>query len=151
VLSTARASERVGLASQRFPTDHGFMATLYRIAIREGIRFILSGTNISTEGISVPGWGYHYRDLRSLTRRSRPIRNASSSNVPVFGFFTEIYYRAVKRIKVISLLNYMSYVKSDAMETIQRELGWQYYGGKALRVDFYEILPKLYFCRLNWN
>jgi hypothetical protein len=52
----------------------------------------------------------------------------------------------IKRIKVVSILNYIDYNKDEAMETLSRELDWVYYGGKhyeSIYTRFYQgyILP----------
>ena len=49
--------------------------------------------------------------------------------------------------KWVSVLNYVDYVKNDAMKVLQNELGWKYYGGKhyeSIYTRFYQgyILPK---------
>ena len=41
-----------------------------------------------------------------------------------------MYYKLIKRIRIVYLLNYLPYKKDDAIQTLQRELGWKNYGGK---------------------
>src|SRR5207248_1476724 len=40
------------------------------------------------------------------------------------------YYTLVRRLKTVSPLNYVPYVKAEVMRVIRTELGWEYYGGK---------------------
>ena len=49
---------------------------------------------------------------------------------PLLGFKKEFYYTYVKGIKMVRLLNYVNYIKSDAMKIIESNLGWRNYGGK---------------------
>jgi hypothetical protein len=59
------------------------------------------------------------------------------------------YYIFIKRIKYISLLNFVEYNKNEAIKNISEELGWEYYGGKhyeSIYTRFYQgyILPTKY-------
>ena len=60
---------------------------------------------------------------------------------PHFSFLGRLYYIFVRKIKNIGLLNYIDYNKEQAMEVIQKELGWKYYGGKhyeSIYTRFYQ-------------
>src|SRR3954464_14647422 len=46
------------------------------------------------------------------------------------------YYRYLRGIHTVSLLNYVPYRKADAMHAMERELGWKYYGGKHYESQF---------------
>jgi len=43
------------------PTDHGITALLFRMASKEQVRFILSGSNLVTEAIMPIHWGHYNR------------------------------------------------------------------------------------------
>jgi hypothetical protein len=47
-------------------------------------------------------------------------------------------------MKIINPLNYIDYRKDDAIETMQRELGWQYYGGKHHESRFTKFFQSYY-------
>jgi hypothetical protein len=49
---------------------------------------------------------------------------------PTFGFQKEMYYKFFKGIKMVYILNYVPFVKDEAMELLRNELDWKYYGGK---------------------
>src|SRR3990167_8783845 len=63
---------------------------------------------------------------------------------PLLGFNREFYYTYVKKIKMVRLLNYIPYVKEDAMKVIQDELGWVYYGGKHYESVFTRFFQAYY-------
>jgi hypothetical protein len=44
--------------------------------------------------------------------------------------FGLLYYRKLKKIRIINILDYVNYNKEKAMEFLQTKLGWIYYGGK---------------------
>jgi hypothetical protein len=53
----------------------------------------------------------------------------------------------VQRIRFVRILNFVPYVKADAMRIIEKELGWTYYGGKhyeSVYTRFFQayILPR---------
>lgn len=49
---------------------------------------------------------------------------------PILTFRKYILFVYVRRLKVIPLLNYISYINSEAMAILQEKLGWVYYGEK---------------------
>jgi N-acetyl sugar amidotransferase len=121
---------RASVANVEAPSDHGIFAALYRIAIERGIRYIVDGNNIVTEQISVRAYGWRYDDLRQLRAIHRQFGTKKLKTFPQMDFWTKLYYIKILGIRQVSLLNYMPYVKSEAMKILQDELGWRYYGGK---------------------
>jgi N-acetyl sugar amidotransferase len=117
-------------------TDHAIFAAMFRIARENSIRYILSGTNAATESIMPPAWQHFKFDLRNLKaihRRhgTRPIRR-----FPTLGVFGMGWNHYVRGVQTVSLLNYVPYRKGEAIETLTRELGWRYYGGKHYESTF---------------
>lgn len=122
---------RAGLANQDVPQDHAFFAALYKYAADAGIRHVISGANYATEGVLPQSWGYDAMDathVRSVHRRfgSRPLRK-----FPIISFFQYyFYFPKIRKMTVISPLNYMEYNKIDAIDYLEKNFGWRYYGGK---------------------
>ncbi|HEY8176680.1 MAG TPA: N-acetyl sugar amidotransferase [Gemmatimonadaceae bacterium] len=121
---------RASTPDGEIPTDHAIAALLYRSAVHHGVRYIIDGRNLATEGILPPSWSRGHGDwkyIRSVQARfgSRRLRN-----FPHFGIGELAYYTLVRRLKTVSPLNYVPYVKADVMQLIRKELGWEYYGGK---------------------
>lgn len=112
------------------PTDHAITATLVSTAKKHGIRYVINGSNVVTEGILPISWVYYSHDLRHIKALHRlhgtvPLRTFPRISLPSFTL------RILSgRYKMVNLLNYIDYDKSAAMQTMQDELGWQYYGGK---------------------
>ena len=121
---------KASVANAEIPSDHAFLAALYRIADQYNIKYILSGTNVATEGILPKSWGYNAKDLTHLKVIHKQFGKVPLKTYPMLGFNREIYYTYVKGIKLVRLLGLVPYVKSDAMKIIEKELGWVYYGGK---------------------
>lgn len=131
------------------PTDHAIVAVLLKVAAQKNVRFILAGSNIATEGIHVPAWVYEYRDWRLTKAIQKRFGKYKLKTFPHFNLFQAAYYLIVKQIKFIPILNFVRYDKNEAMETLQKELDWQYYGYKhyeSIYTRFYQsyILPVKY-------
>lgn len=112
------------------PTDMAIPAALHRIAADNGVRYVISGGNYATEGILPAAWHYYAKDLKFLRAIHGRFGKARLKTFPTFGYWEEMYYKFVKRIKTIYLLNYVPYSKGAAMELLQNEFGWLDHGGK---------------------
>jgi N-acetyl sugar amidotransferase len=112
------------------PTDMAIPAALHRIAARHGVKYIISGGNYATEGILPAAWHYDGKDLLFLKAIHKRFGSRRLATFPTFGYRDEIYFKMVRGIQIIYLLNYVPYSKAQAMRVLQDELGWQDYGGK---------------------
>lgn len=138
---------RASVANVEIPTDHAFLAALYKIATKHNVKYLLSGSNVQTEGILPASWGYNAKDVRHVKAIYRKFGKGKFKTYPLLGFFKEFYYTYIKGIKMIRLLNYYNYNKAEAMKIIENELGWKYYGGKhyeSIFTRFFQayILPE---------
>jgi N-acetyl sugar amidotransferase len=122
---------RSGVANQDVPQDHAFFAALYRFAVAKGIRWVLSGGNIATESVLPPAWGYNAMDLRHVKSIHRRFGSLPLRTFPTCSFLEYyLYYPFIRGMRVVRPLNYMRYVKSEALATLEHELGYRYYGTK---------------------
>lgn len=112
------------------PTDVAIQGALHKIAAKNGIKYIISGGNLATEGILPKMWHYNAKDTRYFNYILKTFGTIKARKFPNFGFQVEMYYKLVKGIKIIYLLNYVDYNKGEAMKVLQEELGWKNYGGK---------------------
>ena len=112
------------------PTDVAIMGALHRVASREGIKYIISGGNLATEGILPKTWHYNAKDTKYFNYIQQRFGTRRVRKFPDFGFRTEMYYKLIRGIRIIYLLNYIDYNKAEAVKTLQEELGWRNYGGK---------------------
>ena len=113
------------------PTDHAFPAVAYRQAARYGIRYILSGTNLATEAILPPAWLYDSRDAVHVRALHRLFGSVKLKTYPIMGLFKrEIWFGGVRAVRTLPLLDFMPYVREDAVREISDDLGWRDYGGK---------------------
>jgi N-acetyl sugar amidotransferase len=120
------------------PQDHAFFAGLYNFAAKNGVKYVLTGANYSTECVREPlEWHYHASDLRQLKDihsrfGKRPLKTFPKADIFTF----KIYYRYVKGVRVVKPLNYVPYIKEDAMQLMVDRFGWQRYPHKHYESRF---------------
>jgi N-acetyl sugar amidotransferase len=127
-------------------TDHAIIGTLYSLAVKHGIKYILSGTNIVTEFVLPSYWIWSKTDHVNIKAIHKKFGTVPLKTFPFFSKRLKHYYARVKGIETISLLNYMPYEKALVKQVITDELGWRDYGGKhyeSVFTRFYQgyILP----------
>ena len=136
---------RSGVANCDIPTDHGFTAVLWHVAAEENIPFVISGANFWTESHLPASWGYSSRDLRHLRSVHSRFGTHPLQKFPQLSLWYDVgYCRAIKGIRKVDPLNYLPYVKADAMREIEGRLGWQYYGGKHFESVFTRFFQAYY-------
>jgi N-acetyl sugar amidotransferase len=117
-------------------TDQAILASMYRLAASHGIRYIISGTNVATESVMPRTWLHMKSDLRNLKAIHQRFGTTPLKSFPTLSIWQMAYYRYLRGIHSVSLLNYVPYRKADAMQAMERELGWKYYGGKHYESQF---------------
>jgi len=134
-----------GIANQDVPQDHVFFASLYHFATRNGIRTILSGGNIATEGIFPKAWHGSAMDainLRAIHRQfgSRPLKSYTT----VSFFQAYVWFPFVKRMRTVRPLNYLPYDKAAAVRELDLRIGWRSYGRKHGESLFTKLFQNYY-------
>jgi len=121
-----------GVPHLDIPQDHAFVAALDNYAKKYNINYILNGGNISTEVIVNPNaWGYWGTDMRHIKDILRQFGTVSMNTYPFTNTFKrKIYMPYIKKIKVVKLLNYISYIKKEAEELLKKEYDWEPYPQK---------------------
>lgn len=141
-----RSFLRASTPDGEIPTDHAISAVLFQIASEKGIKFIISGMNFATESMSVSSWAYGHSDWKYIRSINSQFENRKLKSYPHFTFFNLFWWTFIRRIEIVSILNYIDYNKNEVMDLLQNELGWVYYGGKhyeSIYTRFYQgyILP----------
>lgn len=112
------------------PTDHAILAVLWREAVKHNIKYIISGMNFATESTFVQSWVYGHWDWPYIKGVHKHFSGRKLRTFPHFSYFYLFYVHVLRAVRSVSILNYVDYEKPKAMEILQNELGWQYYGGK---------------------
>ena len=131
------------------PQDHAFFATMYKFASKHKIKTILTGGNYSTECIRNPlEWMYYQSDSIQLKDIHRQFGTVPLKNFPITNIlWHKIYLPYFRKIKTIRPLDYIPYIKKDAMSLLVDKFGYQEYPQKHFEsrfTRFYESywLPK---------
>jgi len=120
------------------PQDHAFFASMYNYAAKYKIKYILNGGNFSTECIREPlEWHYHASDLKHINDIHSKFGTMKLIKFPTADIFKyKIYYRYFKNMKVIQPLNYIKYVKSEAIDFLEKKFEWEQYSHKHYESRF---------------
>lgn len=129
------------------PTDHAINALLFREASKRGIKYIVNGMNFATESMAVPKWAYGHSDWKYIKSIHKLFGKKKLKKYPHYSFANLMYWTLIKRIKVVSILNYIDYQKEDVVKLIEDKLNWINYGGKhyeSVYTRFYQgfFLPQ---------
>ncbi len=137
---------KASVANSEIPTDHAIVAILFRTAVKEGVKYIISGGNIVTEAIMPASWGYDPKDWKHIKGLHKIFGKIKPKTFPHLNIFDWFYYIFVKGVTFIPILNYIDYNKESVIRLLEKELGWKYYGGKhyeSIYTRFFQahILP----------
>lgn len=128
--------------------DNAMLAVNYQAAEKYKLKYILSGTNTSTEGIKVPSnWSWFKNDALNIADITKRFSNQKIKTFPLFGTKEFIRYEILKKIKWLPFLDYFSYQKDDAIQILKKEFSFKPYPYKhyeSIFTRFYQgyILPK---------
>ena len=125
-----RSFLQASVANSEIPTDHAIFATLYRLAAKHGVRYIISGGNLATEGIMASSWGYYNMDWKHIKGIHKRFGSQKLKGFPHLTLLHWVYYTFVKGVKLIPILNYYEYNKESAKRMLIDEFEWKDYGGK---------------------
>lgn len=123
---------KASIPGMEVPTDHAIISILNKVAAKNNVRYIINGSNNSTEHIMAGRWseGEAQRDWLLIKNVHKQFGKAKLKTFPKTTLIDNFRYKLINKLSIINILNYIDYSKEDAMKFIQDELGWVYYGGK---------------------
>jgi N-acetyl sugar amidotransferase len=138
---------RASTPDSEIPTDHAITAVLLQMAAKHGIKHIVTGSNYATEAIMPASWSQGINDWKYISTIAKRFGTVPLRTFPHFTLADYMFKTQVQRIRFVRILNFVPYVKADAMRIIEKELGWTYYGGKhyeSVYTRFFQayILPR---------
>ena len=122
---------RASVPEAETPTDVAIQRALHHHALKNGVKCILSGGNVASEGILPVTWHYNARD----TKYSYAILDFAGCPRSLFksmkfGAIDETWCKVVRGIRTLYPLNHVAYDKAEARAKLERDYGWKYYGTK---------------------
>lgn len=119
---------RAQIADQDLPQDAAFFSALYKFARKNRIKYVLTGSNFSTECCREPEeWGgYPGIDktlFKDIHRRfgQRELKTFPLVDILVY----KLYYQKILGMEIVKPLNLVPYIKKDAEAELERRFGWQ--------------------------
>ena len=122
-----RSYMKAGLPWVDIPTDLAIKSVLYKIAAREGVKFILRGNDFRSEGSQPREWTYG--DGKQLIAIHNKFGKVKLKTFPNYRINNLVYYSLVIKIKSVYPFYYLDYSKKDAQKFLIDKYGWEYYGG----------------------
>jgi putative aminotransferase len=119
---------RSGIPDQDLPQDASFFSSLYKFARQHNIKYVLTGSNFSTECCREPEeWGGYlgidkllFGDIHRQFGQ-RPLETFPVTDILIY----KLYYQKILGMKVHHPLNLVPFVKKDAEDELERRFGWK--------------------------
>lgn len=136
---------RAAVANQDVPQDHAFFSNMYHFAVKNNIKYILSGGNLATEAVFPDSWHGSAMDainLRAIhkTYGDHPLRDYKT--ISFFEYY--FWYPFVKGMRTVRPLNYMHYDKAEAEVYLQETVGYRSYARKHGESIFTKLFQNYY-------
>ena len=127
--------------------DNAMLAVNYQLASKYGIKYILAGTNTTTEGMRMPpGWNWYKFDKKNIfsLARSQGVKIRSMPTIGVIGY---VWNRFFRHVEWINFLDSVDYHKPRCIAELQEKIGYRPYPYKhyeSVFTRFYQgyLLPK---------
>lgn len=143
-----RAFIKAGVVDIEMLTDHAIMASMFELAKRHNIKYVLSGTNVATEHGMPRAWVWNKQDLINIQAIHKRFGDRKLKSFPRMGLLKSIVRRYLGiGFEFVEILDLINFRKNEAMKLLEKKTGWRYYGGKhyeSVFTKFYQayILPQ---------
>ena len=116
------------IPDQDLVQDYAFFSSLYRFAKKNNIKYIITGSNYSTECCREPEeWGgYAGIDKKLINDIHNQFGTIKLKTFPIIDIFTyKLYYKYIYGMKIIKPLNFVPFIKTDAENLLADKFGWK--------------------------
>src|SRR5690606_13365485 len=133
-----------GLANQDVPQDHVFFASLYRYAVKNNVKYVLSGGNIATESVFPASWHGDAMDKINLLAVQKEFGTRKLKTYEMISLWEYyVMFPFIHGLRTFRPLNYIPYDKSEAVAELSRT-GWRPYGRKHGESRFTKLFQNYY-------
>ncbi len=116
---------------QDLPQDHAIFAGLYNYAVKNKIKYVLTGANNATECIRPPVEWVYQNDIVLIKDIHKKFGKVPLKTFPKCGLLkSRLYYAYFKGMKRVAPLNYIEYDKDKVKQFLKEEFGWVAYENK---------------------
>lgn len=137
-----RSFLKAGVIDFEMLSDHAIFAALFHLRRKYKIKYVLSGTNFSTENGLPVSWTWPKMDFKNIKDIHK---HYGSIPLKTFPSMTNIQWALIRRLGLggvfLEPLNKINYTKNSAMTRLE-SVGWKYYGGKhyeSIITKFYQV------------
>src|SRR5207244_2621128 len=95
-------------------TDHAIVAASVRLGRQHGLRYLLRGTNLSTEHVLPERWMWPNQDWTNISAIHRAYGAVPLKTFPHLSTLRWLALRATGQIRVVPLLNFVPYRRDEA-------------------------------------
>lgn len=143
---------KAGHPNLDIPQDHAIWASIHKLAIKMKIKYLITGGNLATECIREPlEWSYHASDVRHIKDIQKKFGKIKLKTFPLCNIFTyKIFYKYFKNLKIIQILDFISFNKQEAIDILQKKYGWINYSHKHYESRFTKFFEG-YWLRKKFN
>lgn len=136
---------KAGVANQDVVQDHAFFSSLYHFAVKNNIKYVISGGNIATESVFPSSWHHSAMDainLRAIHKKFGKLKLKHFKTINFFFYF--FYYPFFKGMTVVRPLNFMRYKKNEALKILKESIDYKEYGHKHGESVFTKFFQNYY-------
>lgn len=116
-----------GIPDQDLPQDAAFFSSLYKFARKHRIKYVITGSNYSTECCREPEeWGgYPGIDKTLILDIHKKFGNKSLKSFPLVDILIyKIIYQRLLGMQIVKPLNLVPFIKKDAEKELNELYGW---------------------------
>ena len=114
--------------------DNAAIGTVHHTALKYGVKHVLNGVNLSTEGLTIPqNWKWYKYDALNI----KDISSRYGVSDPSFPYASTIDRLSAKlNYKITNILDFVEYEKSKALTKLSDDVGYKKYAGKHEESSF---------------
>lgn len=133
-----RAFFKSGVPFVDTPQDLALFSAMYNFSAKNNFKYVITGGNHSTECIRESlDWTYFSTDTKHVKDIHSKFGEKKLDTLPMCSIFKyKFYYRFLKGMQVIKLLDYFEFTKEGAIETLNKNYGWEKYPQKHYESRF---------------
>ncbi|SPO53944.1 conserved protein of unknown function [Pseudomonas sp. JV551A1] len=136
---------RAAVANQDVPQDHAYFSNMYHFAVKNDIKYILSGGNLATESVFPDSWHGSAMDAINLKAIHKKYGERKLQDYKTISFVEYyIWYPFFKGMRTVRPLNYMDYDKREAERYLQETIGYRSYAHKHGESIFTKLFQNYY-------
>jgi len=132
------------------PQDNVLFAFLYKTAIKNKIKYFLSGGNFSLECILQNGNTHSASDVKNIKDINKKFGSTKLDQLEFISSFKKRFIHKFFGLKTYRPLNYIDYNRDRAFNELYEFCGFEYYGSKHLE-NYFTMFTQLYWMPNKFN